>query len=285
MSMPFDATLKDLAREEPGAFLTTFDRPPAGPVSPLNVDLSTVTTAADVALGVGDPLTEIIHLDFQSSASADKDADLLVYNSLLYRHYRLPVHTMIVLLRSQAAHSDMTGTVAYSARPGRSKMDFGYEIIPLWQRPAEDLLAGDLGTVPLALLGRLPEGVELVEGLTGVAERVLQRLEHEAPPERFRKLATAAWLLTGLRVRRDVALGIFRGVRAMHDSDTYMAIIDEGREIEARKWLLFQGEERFGSPSESVRTRVVGITDLDRLERLGKRLLKASTWEDLLDTP
>jgi hypothetical protein len=64
-----------------------------------------------------------------------------------------------------------------------------------------------------------------------------------------------------------------------------MAIIDEGREIEAKRLLLLMGEERFGSPCESVRTRVEGITDLDRLERLGKRLLKASTWEDLLDTP
>jgi hypothetical protein len=47
MSMPFDATLKSLARDYPADFLTVFDRPPAGPLALLNVDLSTVTTAAD----------------------------------------------------------------------------------------------------------------------------------------------------------------------------------------------------------------------------------------------
>ena len=31
----------------------------------LNVDLSTVTTAADLILGLGEPLEDIIHLDFQ----------------------------------------------------------------------------------------------------------------------------------------------------------------------------------------------------------------------------
>src|SRR5262249_55011142 len=49
MSMPFDATLKDLARDSPADHLMAFDRPPAGTVTLLNVDLSTVTTAADLA--------------------------------------------------------------------------------------------------------------------------------------------------------------------------------------------------------------------------------------------
>jgi hypothetical protein len=30
MSLPFDATLKDLGRDEPADFLATFDRPPNG---------------------------------------------------------------------------------------------------------------------------------------------------------------------------------------------------------------------------------------------------------------
>jgi hypothetical protein len=40
------------------------------PVKLLNVDLSSVTTLADVVLGLGEPLQEIIQLDFQSSAAA-----------------------------------------------------------------------------------------------------------------------------------------------------------------------------------------------------------------------
>ena len=68
----------------PADFLTTFDRTPVEPLALLNVDLSTVTTSADLAIGVGNPLVEVIHIDFQSSAAAWKHADVLVYNALLF---------------------------------------------------------------------------------------------------------------------------------------------------------------------------------------------------------
>jgi hypothetical protein len=44
-------------------------------------------------------------------------------------------------------------------------MEFGYEIIRIWQRPAEELLAGPLGVAPLALLGTIrgKEQMELPE--------------------------------------------------------------------------------------------------------------------------
>src|SRR3954467_11608122 len=150
--------MKDLAATYPADYLTTFDPPPTGPIRPINVDLSTVTTAADVVFGLGDPLGEIVHIDFQASADKDKGADVLVYNGLLHRQYHVPVHSILVLLRPQAAHSAVTGSVAYAARPGRGNMNFGFEIVPLWERSAETLLAGPLGAAPLAVLGALPEG-------------------------------------------------------------------------------------------------------------------------------
>lgn len=142
MSMPFDATLKDLAREAPADVLMTFDRPPPDAIKLLNVDLSTVTTAADLVVGLGDPLTEIVHFDFQSSASATKHADTLAYNALLYRHYLVPVHSMILLLRPEAGHANLSGRVSYSGRPDRGRMAFEYEVIRLWERPADVLVSG-----------------------------------------------------------------------------------------------------------------------------------------------
>jgi hypothetical protein len=85
VSKPFDATLKDMAVVDPAQFLTEVDRPPALPVRLLNVDLSTVTTATDIVLGLGDPLREVVHVDAQASADADKHRDVLVYNALLHR--------------------------------------------------------------------------------------------------------------------------------------------------------------------------------------------------------
>ena len=99
MALTFDATLKDMGRDSPHGFLAAFDRPPTVPVKLLNVDLSTVTTAADLILGLGEPLQEIIQLDFQSSAAAWKHADLMVYHALLFAHYHVPVHTVLILLR------------------------------------------------------------------------------------------------------------------------------------------------------------------------------------------
>src|SRR5262249_46815890 len=262
MALTFDATLKDMGRDSPQGFLAAFDRPPTGPVKLLNVDLSTVTTLADLILGLGEPLEEIIQLDFQSSAAAWKHADLMVYNALLFAHYRVPVHTVVVLLRPEAAHANLNGVIGYAPRPGRGKMDFSYEVIRLWERPAEELLAADLGVVPLAVLGRLPEGLSLEDGLAAVARRGGERVVNGATPDRVRKLLTDAYLLTGLRVRRDLAKRIFRGVRAMHESDTYLAILDEGQEKTRREDILVVGEERFGPPDEAVRVQLANVTDL-----------------------
>jgi hypothetical protein len=285
MAMTFDATLKDMGRDSPQGFLAAFDRPPAVPVRLLNVDLSTVTTAADLILGLGEPLGEIIHLDFQSRAAAWKHADLMVYNALLFAHYHVPVHTIVLLLRPEAAHANLNGVIRYAARPGRGSMDFGYEVVRLWERPAEELLAADLGVTPLALLGRLPEDVSLEDGLTVVAQRLAERLEKEAPPDRVKKLLTDAFLLTGLRVRRDVAARIFGGVRAMQESDTYLMILDEGQEKATREDVLLVGEERFGPSDESVRTQLKAITDLPRLKRMVRRAVKAMSWQEILNTP
>jgi hypothetical protein len=283
--MTFDATLKDMGRDSPYGFLAAFDRPPTVPVKLLNVDLSTVTTAADLILGLGEPLTEIVQLDFQSSAAAWKHADLMVYHALLFAHYHVPIHTVTILLRPQAAHANLNGMIEYAPRPGRGKMAFSYEVVRLWDRPAEELLAADLGVAPLAMLGRLPEKLSLEEGLGRVAQQVVERLTKEAPPDRVNKLLTEALLLTGLRVRRDAAVRIFRGIRAMEESDTYLMILERGQEKQAKKAILIFGEKRLGTPDQSVKTRLEAITDLDRLDRMILQAATAASWQEILDTP
>jgi hypothetical protein len=289
MAMTFDATLKDMGRESPVGFLAAFDHPPTVPVRPLNVDLSTVTASADLILGIGDPLAEIVQLDFQSSAAAWKHADVMAYHALLFAHYHVPVHSVIVLLRPAAAHANMNGVICYAPRPGRGKMEFNYEVVRLWERPAGELLRADLGVAPLAVLGRLPEDLSLEAGLTVVAQQLAERLVKEAPPDRARKLLTDAYLLTGLRLRRDAAARIFKGVRAMHESDTYLAILEEGEEKgqqkTARASILVVGEERLGMPDESIKEQLGIVTDPARLMRMVRRAAKAASWREILDTP
>lgn len=284
MPMTFDATLKDMGRDAPAGFLAAFDQPPAVPVKLLNVDLSTVTMAGDLILGLGDPPAEVVHIEFQASAAAWKHADVLAYNALLFAHCHVPVHTIVLLLRPAAAHANLNGTVEYAPRPGRGKMHFSYEVIRLWERPAEELLAADLGVTPLAVLARLPANLTVEDGLSVVVQHLADRVIREAPPERAKKLFTEALLLAGLRVRRDAAVKIFRGVRAMQESDTYLMILEEGEEKAMREAVLVVGEERLGAPDEAMRLKLSTVTELDRLKRMHRRAVKATNWQEILET-
>jgi predicted transposase YdaD len=114
---------------------------------------------------------------------------------------------------------------------------------------------------------------------------MVERLEREAPPNQADRLLTAAYVLTGLRLPRAAAFQLFQGVRAMRESDTYQAILEEGREegLNAlRRALLRLGRKRFGEPDEETRQAICAIRDPDRLEELSERLLDVSTWDELL---
>jgi hypothetical protein len=286
MSMPFDATLKDLGANHPADFLTLFDRTASGKLSLLNVDLSTVTAGADLVIGIGGPVHEIIHMDFQSGANDNKGRDMLAYSSLLHRHYKVPVHSILVLLRPSAAHSEVNGTIDYAARPGRGRMAFGYEIVHLWRMPAEDLLRGPPGILPLAVLGAMPEGVELADGLTEVVRRVWQRIVAEVAPGVAARLLRSAYELMNLLVKRNEARKIFAGVPDMRDSEVYQAIMDDGREEHAKKMIARLAHRRFGE-DEAARARLESIHDQERLDRILERLAESppTSWQDLLDTP
>ena len=54
----------------------------------------------------------------------------------------------------------------------------------------------------------------------------------------------------------------------MHESDTYLAILEEGALNHARKMVLRVGQKKFGPASDDVVTAVKGIEDLERLDRL-----------------
>jgi predicted transposase YdaD len=168
-------------------------------------------------------------------------------------------------------------------------MDFGYEVLRLWEWPVEALLAGGLATVPLAPLCRLPEGMSLEDGMRWVLSRVLERLDREGEPALVRRLLTATFVLCGLRLDRNQVRALFQGVRAMRESDTYQAILDEGRAEGraegAQRTLLHLGRKTLGEPDEAARHALLGITDLERLDRLSERLLEVSTWQELLQTP
>jgi hypothetical protein len=63
----------------------------------------------------------------------------------------------------------------------------------------------------------------------------------------------------------------------MAESDTYLMILDDGRALAIREILLLQGENQFGPPDPSVKAALGEITDVDRLLRIARRMLNATS--------
>jgi predicted transposase YdaD len=124
------------------------------------------------------------------------------------------------------------------------------------------------------------------DALPEVIRQMEARIEQEASPDEAGVLWTATYVLMGLRYSRKMATALLRGVRAMKESVTYQAIVDEGRAegrlTEARAILLRQGRKRFGPPSMEVRGALEAITSIERLELLAERLLDVESWQELL---
>lgn len=63
----------------------------------------------------------------------------------------------------------------------------------------------------------------------------------------------------------------------MQESDTYLAILDEGQEKATRDSILAVGEERLGAPGESIKEQPSNVTNLVRLMRIVRRAAKAAS--------
>jgi hypothetical protein len=71
----------------------------------------------------------------------------------------------------------------------------------------------------------------------------------------------------------------------MKDSDTYMAILDEGREQQFKADITRLARKRFGIGEDQMLSQLRGITDLDRLSGIFDRLLDVKSWQEFVDLP
>jgi hypothetical protein len=251
----------------------------------LNVELSVVSAATDVVLGYGDPPVRVVVLNFQAGRNPELPDRELMYTALLRHRYHVPVHSVVVLLRPAADGPELTGRVNYAGVPRRGRVEFRYEVVRVWQRPARGWLRGGLGTLPLAVLGQLPEGVAVEQGLGALVQGIDRRLLRSASTETADQLMAATFVLAGLRLPGELAVRIFRGVRTMQESTTYQYILRQGAIQALQKAVMRQGRQHFGPPNEAAETAINGLTDTPRLERMLDRIHEASSWQDLLATP
>jgi predicted transposase YdaD len=283
MSHPFDATLKAIVADHPADFAAVFRLPADKPVMPLNVDLSTVSAATDVALGFGDPIREIVDLNFQSGPDTGLAARLHLYNAALHARHDVAIWSILVLLRPKADAANLTGKLSYGE--GHHRVEFNYQVIRLWQEPVESYLRAGLAALPLATLCQLPAERPLPDALWEVVREIERRLRAEANHGEAIRLMAAAYILTGLRVKKGELASIYKGIGLMQESTAYDEILEEGEVKRSHRLLLRQGHQRFGPPDAAIEGELTAIRDLDRLERMADAILTASSWQELLATP
>lgn len=154
MAKRYDAAIKHLVEAHPADWLAFAGLPAATQLKVIDADISTVGAAADKVIQVLAPEPYLAHLEFQSSADAELDGRILLYNVLLRWRHKVPVRSVVVLLRPQAEGRGSSGIVTEVAAPD-ALLEFRYRVIRLWKQPVESVLAGGLGTLPLAPISQV----------------------------------------------------------------------------------------------------------------------------------
>lgn len=249
----------------------------------IDADVSTVSGAADKVLRVLSPPEWIMHLEFQAGPDTTLPRRTHCYNALLEDRHGLPVRSVLVLLRPESNLSNLTGLYQRQFPDEPPYLTIHYQVVRVWQLPVETLLAGGLGTLPLAPISAVAQA-----DLPRVIERIKKRLRRRSRAEAG-SLWTATYVLMGLRYEQALINQLLQEVIAMEESVTYQAIVAKGERQgalrEARRTILLLGRERFGAAGTSVTSAIEAIDDLERLEQLSIRLLQAESWKELLPAP
>jgi hypothetical protein len=121
--------------------------------------------------------------------------------------------------------------------------------------------------------------------LPKVLEVLIERLNRQTSPADAGKILTGTYVLAGLRMSRDEARQLFGRVRAVQESTTYQAILDEGRIDEAHTILVMLARKKLRAPDAQTAEQIKTITDLHRLHRMCEAISGVRSWKQLLETP
>jgi predicted transposase YdaD len=243
MNSAYDPALKTLVEASPADWPPLLGLPRKR-VTVKDTDLAKVVSGAvDKVLHVHAQPEYRLHLDIQSGHdSAMLPPRLRMHNSVLdYRHNR-PVLSVAVLLRPEADSPRPTGTFERGFPDQGPIALLRYRVLRVWQLPMESLLAGGVGTLPLAPVSDVSQ-----TRLPDVIRRMKERLGQERP-RRAHDLWAVTYVLLGLRYSKPFARLLFREVLGMEESTTYQEIVQKGRLSHAHQILFRLGEKRFGPP-------------------------------------
>ena len=235
----FDVATKELIWDGPAEWLERLGIGPVGPVEVIDSDVTTLTAAADKVIRVGGAEPYLVNVELQSSHQTDLAETVWFRQAALYHRHRLPVLTVLILLRREANSPKLTGGFEIKMPDGWLTNRYNYRVVRLWGEDPEPYLFGGVNLVPLAPLANVSEG-----DLPGSVDRMAARINAEPRP-RSVKLWTAAYLLMGLCYSEELVSRLLEGVHDMQESTTYQAILREGRN-EGRNEGLHEGRVKGG---------------------------------------
>jgi predicted transposase YdaD len=260
----------------------------------IDSDIAVVSSGAvDKVYRVQDEPPYILHLEFQAGHdSAVLPPRLKVYNGILEYRHDLLVLSVAVLLCPAADSPQLTGLIERRFSGQEPLSLFRYQVLRVWEMPAEQFLRGGLGTLALAPISAVREAE-----IRGVMAQMKARLDREPRRIRVAEVWAATYVLLGLRYTEAFAAALFEGVLGMEASATYRAIVAKGRVEgraegeakgrveEARRLLLRLGEKVLGPAEAVAQAAVEAISDVDRLEQLVEKVPQISNWQELLNLP
>jgi hypothetical protein len=257
--------------------------PTGGQIEIVQPNLPTGTIEADRVYRVSVPASMLIHTEWESSSNLDRPERFLVYNTLLTRQTGLPVQTVVVLLRREAASTDLTGVLRRTLPTGEEYLVWRYAVVRLWELPPAMFL-GSPGLTPFAPLCAVTEAE-----LPALSRQIESRWAG-LPERQVKDLKAATEILMGVRFDRDLVRSQFGGVDAMEESVIYQDILGKGRvegrvrgRLEnARQDLIDVGTKRLGPPSQSERNVIEECADADRLKRMLLAAVDAPNWATVL---
>ena len=227
---------------------------------------TSINVQADKVFKLRAPHRGILHLEAQASWDDDLLSRLLLYNVQLWYHNRMPIHTIVLLLRREANMPDLTGRMQLEWAPNVNWLDFTYRVVRLWEFPAATFLNGGVGTLPLALLTD-----DAAPQIPAVMREIDHRLkEPNVSNDSMKLIWEMSYWLMGLRFDNIQINDWFKGVPGMEESSTYQFVLNKGEakgEVKAsHNHILALLRKRFGTVPANLEQHVRQVTEVDRLD-------------------
>jgi predicted transposase YdaD len=253
-------------------------------VRTLNVELQSQHLFVDALMEIiayGEP--GLLLIEFQSYRDHEMGRRLMEYSVLASREYNhCAVYPYVIYLRKPGEVAD---SPYIRMRPdGREAYRFHYDVIQLWELPAEFFLRqGWLGLLPLVVLtrgGKRPEVVnEVIEQLAEAQEYDLMALARLLGGLVFKEGSDESdWFKRRFHMFQDI----------LRESWVYKEIgqeyfeqgIEQGIEQGKRDMLLSFVQKKFPEVTSLAKQQVDKITDSQTLQMLFFKLVDAQTIEE-----